>query len=59
LLTARPDAIFDRDEGPVDVKSIHPQNITFYQRHGYELPSTIEIDFCPPISPMPRRPRAR
>lgn len=39
------------------LESSNPQNIPFYERHGFEVVGKIEIDDAPPIHPMLRQAR--
>ena len=44
----------DEQGMPAYLESSNPQNIPFYQRHGFEVIETIEVDDFPPITPMAR-----
>ncbi|MEA5449580.1 GNAT family N-acetyltransferase [Leptolyngbya sp. CCNP1308] len=46
----------DRDQLPAYVESSKPDNIPFYQRHGFELLGTIQAGGSPPLFPMLRPP---
>jgi GNAT superfamily N-acetyltransferase len=47
----------DRDQKPAYLESTNPKNIPLYERHGFELLGTIQVDNSPPIFPMLRKPR--
>jgi GNAT superfamily N-acetyltransferase len=47
----------DRDRLPAYLEASKPANVTFYERHGFEVISTIQIGASPPIFPMVRNPR--
>jgi GNAT superfamily N-acetyltransferase len=47
----------DRDHVAAYLESTNPRNISFYQRHGFEVLSTIVVDPSCSISPMLRRAR--
>ena len=49
--------IFDKDNSLAYLESSNPKNIPFYQRHGFELLGTIEVDDFPPLFPMLRKPQ--
>ena len=38
------------------LESSNPQNVSLYQRHGYEIMGEIKIGDCPVVTPMLRRP---
>ena len=38
------------------LESSNPKNIPFYERHGFELLGTIQVNTSPPIFPMLRKP---
>ncbi|MBE9069534.1 GNAT family N-acetyltransferase [Leptolyngbya cf. ectocarpi LEGE 11479] len=46
----------DRDRVPAYLESSKPTNLSFYQRHGFEVLGTIQVGTSPPIFPMLRRP---
>jgi ribosomal protein S18 acetylase RimI-like enzyme len=48
----------DADKVPAYLESSNPRNISLYQRHGFEIPGTIQVGSSPPLVPMLRRPRA-
>lgn len=50
-------SICDRDGKLAYLESSNPQNISLYQRHGFELTGTIQVGASPPLFPMLRRPR--
>jgi ribosomal protein S18 acetylase RimI-like enzyme len=47
----------DRDNKFAYLESSNPRNIQFYERHGFELLGTIQVNTSPPIFPMLRKPR--
>ena len=47
----------DRDNKLAYLESSNAQNITLYERHGFELMGTIEVGAAPPVFPMLRQPR--
>jgi ribosomal protein S18 acetylase RimI-like enzyme len=47
----------DQDSKYAYLESSNPRNITLYQRHGFELLGTIQINTSPSILPMLRKPR--
>jgi Acetyltransferase (GNAT) domain len=49
----------DRDNKLDHLESSSPRSIPFYERHGFELPGTIQTGTSPPIFPMHRRPPCR
>ncbi|HTO65096.1 MAG TPA: GNAT family N-acetyltransferase [Bradyrhizobium sp.] len=49
----------DRDRKLVYLESTNPNNLPFYERHGFDLLGTIQVGTVPPIFPMLRRPRAQ
>jgi ribosomal protein S18 acetylase RimI-like enzyme len=49
--------ICDQDNKPAYLESSNPKNISFYERHGFELLGTIQVNSSPPIFPMLRKPR--
>ena len=49
---------FDHEEGLVYLESTTAANIPFYERFGFNLVGCIEVDDCPPLFPMVRRPVA-
>ena len=46
----------DRDNKFAYLESSNPKNIPFYERHGFELLGTIQVNTSPPIFPMLRKP---
>jgi ribosomal protein S18 acetylase RimI-like enzyme len=46
----------DRGNKFAYVESSNPKNIPFYERHGFELLGTIQVNTSPPIFPMLRKP---
>lgn len=49
----------DADGLPAYLESSKEKNLPFYQRHGFEVVSTLEIEDGPTLWPMLRKPRAR
>ena len=47
----------DREGRIAYLESTNPANIPLYQRHGFEVVGTIQVDEAPPIVPMVRQPR--
>jgi ribosomal protein S18 acetylase RimI-like enzyme len=47
----------DRDRTLAYLESSNPKNIPLYERHGFELLGTIQVESSPPIFPMLRKPR--
>ncbi len=47
----------DRDHKLAYLESTNPRNISFYERHGFELLGTIQVGASPPLFPMLRKPR--
>ena len=47
----------DRDGQTAYLESTNPVNIPLYQRHGFKVVGTIQVDEAPPLFPMIRRPR--
>lgn len=47
----------DREGRTAYLESTNPANIPLYQRHGFEVVGTIQVDEAPPLFPMIRRPR--
>lgn len=45
------------DHLPVHLESPNPRNITFYQRHGFEVTGVSQAGPCPPVYSMLRSPR--
>jgi GNAT superfamily N-acetyltransferase len=46
----------DRDNKSAYLESSNPKNIQFYERHGFKLLGTIQVNTSPPIFPMLRKP---
>ena len=46
----------DRDNKFAYLESSNPKNISFYERPGFKLPGTIQVNTSPPIFPMLRKP---
>jgi ribosomal protein S18 acetylase RimI-like enzyme len=47
----------DQEQGLAYLEASKPQNIPFYQRHGFEVMGEIQIGAAPLVTPMLRRPR--
>ena len=47
----------DRDKKLAYLESTNPENISLYERHGFELLDTIQVGSSPPVFPMMRKPR--
>jgi ribosomal protein S18 acetylase RimI-like enzyme len=47
----------DRDRLPAYLEASKPANVPFYERHGFEALSTIQVGASPPIFPMVRYPQ--
>ena len=47
----------DLDNKFAYLESSNPKNIPFYERHGFELLGTIQVNTSPSIFPMLRKPR--
>ena len=47
----------DREQALAYLEASKPQNVRFYQRHGFEVITEIQIGAAPPVTPMLRRPR--
>jgi ribosomal protein S18 acetylase RimI-like enzyme len=50
-------AACDQDNKFAYLESSNPKNIPFYERHGFGLLGTIQVNASPPIFPMLRKPR--
>ena len=50
-------AACDRDGTAAYLESTNPENISLYQRHGFEVLGRIQVGASPPIFPMLRPPR--
>jgi ribosomal protein S18 acetylase RimI-like enzyme len=48
--------ICDRNNKFAYLESSNPKNTPFYERHGFELLDTIQVNTSPPIFPMLRKP---
>jgi ribosomal protein S18 acetylase RimI-like enzyme len=48
---------FDREECPAYLESTNAANIPLYERFGFSLVGRIEVNDCPPLFPMVRRPQ--
>jgi GNAT superfamily N-acetyltransferase len=49
----------DSDRLPAYLESSNPRNLSFYQRHGFEILGKIQVGSSPSIVPMLRKPRER
>ena len=47
----------DQDHLPAYLESSNPANISLYERHGFEVKGTIEVETAPPMFPMYREAR--
>jgi ribosomal protein S18 acetylase RimI-like enzyme len=47
----------DRDHAPAYLESSNPVNIPLYERHGFKVLATIQVESSPPIFPMLRAAR--
>lgn len=47
----------DREQAPAYLEATSRRNAALYERHGFEVLGCIEVEDCPPITPMLRRPR--
>ena len=47
-------AIVDRDQLPTYLESPNPRNISFYERHGFEVTAVSQAGGCPPVYSMLR-----
>ena len=47
----------DRDQRLAYLESTNPDNISFYERHGFEVLDTIQVGSSPPVFPMLRQPQ--
>ncbi len=48
----------DRDNKFAYLESSNQKNIPFYERHGFEVLGTIQVNMSPPIFPMLRKPKS-
>jgi ribosomal protein S18 acetylase RimI-like enzyme len=46
----------DQERALAYLEASKPQNVPFYQRHGFEVIGEIQIGAAPPVTPMLRRP---
>jgi ribosomal protein S18 acetylase RimI-like enzyme len=49
--------IVDKDHLPAYLDSPNPRNISFYERHGFEVTGTAQAGACPPVVSMLRAAR--
>jgi ribosomal protein S18 acetylase RimI-like enzyme len=47
----------DRDDRPAYLDATSPGSRRLYERHGFEVITTIQVGSSPPVWPMPRTPR--
>jgi ribosomal protein S18 acetylase RimI-like enzyme len=47
----------DREGATAYLESSNPRNVSFYERHGFEVLGRIQSGSSPVITPMLRRPR--
>lgn len=57
ILMKHASKIFDKDNALAYLESSNARNLHFYQRHGFELLGTIEVEKFPPLFPMLRKPQ--
>lgn len=50
-------ALVDQDHLPAYLESPNPRNISFYERHGFEVSGVAKAGACPPVYSMLRSPR--
>jgi ribosomal protein S18 acetylase RimI-like enzyme len=48
---------FDQDHVAAYLESTNPDNIAFYQKHGFEFLGTVRVGSSPPLFPMLRAAR--
>lgn len=49
---------FDNDNVLAYLESSNPRNVPLYERHGFKMLGTIQINSFPPIFPMLRKPKS-
>jgi ribosomal protein S18 acetylase RimI-like enzyme len=49
----------DQEKALAYLEASKPQNVPFYQRHGFEVIGEIRMGGAPPVTPMVRRPQRR
>lgn len=59
LLMGRAVARCDEEGAFAYLESTNPQNISLYERHGFEVIREIRVGACPVVTPMLRRPDPR
>lgn len=47
----------DRDQIPAYLESTKPENVPFYERRGFELIGTVQLETAPPVFSMLRKPQ--
>lgn len=47
----------DREQTLAYLEASKPDNVPFYQRHGFEVMGEIQVGAAPPVMPMVRKPR--
>jgi ribosomal protein S18 acetylase RimI-like enzyme len=47
-------SIIDKDHLPAFLDSPNPRNVSFYERHGFEVTGTAQAGSCPPVVSMLR-----
>lgn len=50
-------ALIDEEHLTAYLESSNPANIPLYEKHGFEVVATVEVDPAPPVFPMVRRAR--
>ena len=56
LLMKHVNQLLDETSSQGYLESSNPENISLYQRHGYEVIGEIKIGDCPIVTPMLREP---
>lgn len=47
----------DAEGATAFLESSNPRNVSLYERHGFEVITTVQVGSSPPMTPMVRRPR--